>query len=97
MFPEGTIPNNAPTLGRFKVGAFKLAVDMQVPIVPITMPNNYKILEMKGLFSGKAGPGLAKVIIHEPISTIGMTEKDIPELQNKVFNVISNQLQELGL
>lgn len=97
MFPEGTIPDNAPILGRFKVGAFKLAIDKQVPIVPITMPSNYKRLEMKGLFSGKASPGIAKVVIHEPISTIGMTEEDIPTLQNKVYNIINSELKEAGL
>lgn len=94
MFPEGTIPDNAPILGRFKVGAFKLAIDKQVPIVPITMPNNYKRLEMKGLFFGKASPGIAKVIIHEPISTVGMTEDDIATLQNKVYNIINTQLKK---
>lgn len=97
MFPEGTIPDNAPILGRFKVGAFKLAIEKQVPIVPITMLTNYKILEMKGLFNGKAGPGIARVIIHEPIPTAGMTEDDITILQNKVFNIINTQLKKSGL
>tara|TARA_R110001592_G_scaffold138519_2_gene357869 strand:+ start:1322 stop:2077 length:756 start_codon:yes stop_codon:yes gene_type:complete len=97
LFPEGTIPDNAPILGRFKAGAFKLAIDKQVPIVPITMTSNYKRLEMKGLFSGKASPGIAKVIIHEPIPTLGMKEEDIPSLQEKVFDIIKTQLKESGL
>jgi 1-acyl-sn-glycerol-3-phosphate acyltransferase len=97
LFPEGTIPNNAPILGRFKAGAFKLAIDKQMPIVPITMLNNYKILEMKGLFHGKAGPGTARVIIHEPISTVGMTDENLAELQEKVFNIINTELKKHGL
>lgn len=97
MFPEGTIPDNAPVLGRFKIGAFKLAIEKQVPIVPVTMLTNYKRLEMKGLFSGKASPGIAKVIIHEPISTIGMTEDNIADLQEKVYDVINKQLKEYGI
>jgi 1-acyl-sn-glycerol-3-phosphate acyltransferase len=97
LFPEGTIPNNAPILGRFKAGAFKLAIDKQMPIVPITMLNNYKILEMKGLFYGKAGPGIAKVVIHEPISTVGMTDEDLAGLQEKVFNIINTELKKHGL
>ncbi len=34
MFPEGTIPNDAPNLLKFKAGAFKLAIEQQQPIVP---------------------------------------------------------------
>ena len=47
---------------------------------------------MAGLFSGKAGPGLAKAVIHEPIPTIGMTEKDLVPLRDKVFTIINNEL-----
>ena len=92
MFPEGTISAKVPELLRFKNGAFKLAIEVQVPIIPITFFTNYKRLEMAGLFSGKAGPGIAKAIIHEPIPTIGMTEEDIPQLKEKVFNIINNEL-----
>jgi len=96
MFPEGTIPTIAPKLGRFKVGAFKLAIEKQVPIVPVTMLTNYKRLETSGLFSGKASPGIARVIINEPIPTVGMTDEDIPSLQSTVFNIINAQLEEYG-
>jgi len=69
-----------------------LAIENQTPIIPITFLDNYKRLEMGGLFSGKAGPGIARAIIHQPISTIGLTEKDIIPLRDKVFNIINNQL-----
>ena len=96
MFPEGTIPKSAPKMGKFKPGAFKLAIEKQVPIVPITMLTNYKRLETSRLFSGMASPGIAKVIINKPISTIGMTEDDIPKLKDKIFNIIDSQLEEYG-
>lgn len=93
LFPEGTIPKDVPNLLRFKSGAFKLAIEKQLPVIPITFLTNYKRLEMKGLFTGKAGPGLVKVIINEPIPTIGMTEEDLLPLQEKVFNIINEQVQ----
>lgn len=96
VFPEGTIPKHTPKLGNFKPGAFKLAIENQVPIVPITFLDNYKRLEMKGLFSGKAGPGKARAVIHEPISTIGLTEKDLIPLQEKVNAIIENELKKHG-
>ena len=92
LFPEGTISAKVPTMLRFKNGAFKLAIEKQVPIIPITFLTNYKRLEMAGLFSGKASPGIAKAVIHEPIPTKGMTEKDIPFLSDKVFNIINDEL-----
>jgi 1-acyl-sn-glycerol-3-phosphate acyltransferase len=93
LFPEGTISKDVPTMLRFKSGAFKLAIEKQQPILPITFLTNHKRLEMKGLFTGKAGPGIAKVIINEPISTVGMTEEDLLPLQEKVFNIINEQVQ----
>lgn len=92
IFPEGTISSQSPKLLPFKSGAFKLAIENQVPIIPITFLDNYKRLEMESLFSGKAGPGIARAIVHEPISTIGLTEKDITVLRDNVFNIINNQL-----
>ena len=92
VFPEGTISGNVPKMLPFKNGAFKLAIEKQLPVIPITFFTNYKILEMAGLFSGKAGPGLAKAVIHEPIPTIGMTEKDLVPLRDKVYNIINNEL-----
>jgi len=94
LFPEGTIPKNVPKLLPFKNGAFKLAIEKQVPVIPITFVTNYKRLEMAGLFAGKAGPGIAKAFIHEPIPTVGMTEEDLVPLRDKVFNIINNQLLE---
>ena len=92
MFPEGTISANVPELLKFKIGAFKLAIERQVPIIPITFFTNYKRLEMAGLFSGKAGPGMSKAVIHEPIPTTGMTENDVASLRDKVFKIINDEL-----
>lgn len=92
MFPEGTIPNNVPQLGRFKNGPFKLAIEKQVPIVPITFKNNYKIMPERIWSANCGGPGIAQVVIHEPISTSGMTQDNVVSLQQQVFNTIHNAL-----
>ena len=41
-------------------------------------------------------PALQKVIIHEPIETIGMTEEDIVSLKTKVFDIIDKTLRDNG-
>lgn len=93
IFPEGTIGDDVPKMLRFKNGAFKLAIEQQVPVLPITFFNNYQRLESGGLFSGKAGPGIARAVIHEPIPTKGMTQKDLVGLSDRVYNIINDELQ----
>lgn len=93
LYPEGTISSSGKLRG-FKNGAFKLAIEQQVPIVPITFLNNWKLLQNGGFFKASGRPGLSKVIIHEPISTIGMTEDDLVSLRSKVHQLISDDLMK---
>lgn len=92
IFPEGTIPKvgNRPEMIEFKDGAFKIAIEKQVPIVPVSIPNNYKILPD----DDKLNPTInqCKVIFHEPISTVGLKIDDIYTLKDKVFKIISSDL-----
>ena len=93
MFPEGTIPNHTPKLGMFKNGPFKLAIDKQIPVVPVKYLNNWQILP-DGRKKKKGGkPGLARVIIHKPIETKGMTDDDVLMLKNIVFDIIDSTIR----
>lgn len=93
LFPEGTIHHNGPVVGRFKNGPFRLAIEKQVPIVPITFLNNWILLPDN--FKKRIGhPGIAKVILHEPIETKGMTEADLDQLKLRVHDIISKPLKE---
>jgi 1-acyl-sn-glycerol-3-phosphate acyltransferase len=94
IFPEGTIPRHSPRLSRFKDGAFKLAIECQVPIVPMTFLTNWRLLSDTESPLGHAGPGIARVVIHPPVSTKGMTSKDLVDLRQQVFNTIDSTLKE---
>ncbi len=94
MFPEGTISKEAPKLTSFKSGVFVLAIQNQVPILPVTFVNNWKLLQRTGLWKGKASPGIIKVIIHKPVPTTGLTKKDTDFLQQKVRGIIDAPLKE---
>jgi 1-acyl-sn-glycerol-3-phosphate acyltransferase len=96
IFPEGTITKNAPSLGEFKDGAFRIAVQKQIPILPVTFLSNYKRMERKGFFSGFASPGFCDVIIHEPVLTFGKSKADIPALKEQVKEIISKPLCDLN-
>jgi len=91
LFPEGTISKDA-RLKPFKNGSFKLAIEKQVPIVPITFLNNWKLLQNGGFFKANGRPGLAKVIIHKPIETKGMTEADLVSLRERVYKIIASDI-----
>ncbi len=94
IYPEGGIPLTAPKMGQFKNGAFKMAIDMGVPILPITCLDNWKLFGTDPVLSARAHPGISNVIIHEPIPTGGLEKKDLVSLRNQTFEVINKPLLE---
>jgi 1-acyl-sn-glycerol-3-phosphate acyltransferase len=94
IFPEGTISKEAPKLTEFKTGAVSLAIKNQIPILPITFITNWKRLQRKGFLNGKAGPGISRVIIHSPISTVGKSKADLDTLLAELHWAINAPLSE---
>lgn len=93
LFPEGTISSYGKLRG-FKNGAFKLAIEKQVPIVPVIFLNNWKLLQNGGFLKSHGRPGISRVVVHEPIPTTGMTEQDLVSLRTKVHEIISAELEK---
>ncbi|MCU0392533.1 MAG: 1-acyl-sn-glycerol-3-phosphate acyltransferase [Thermoflexibacter sp.] len=93
IFPEGGIlTHTPPQMTPFKEGAFRLAIEEQIPIVPVTMPYNWLAMPDK-----EYPPFIhhkLKVVFHEPIDTKGLTIDDLPLLKQKVFEIISNEIQK---
>ena len=92
IFPEATIPACAPRLGRLKNGAFKLAIEKQVPIVPVVFIDNWRLLPDGERKKTGGTPGVSRVHIHEPIQTTGMTDNDLDSLKKKVHSLIEGTL-----
>ena len=95
IFPEATISSNG-TLIPFKNGAFKLAIDKQVPIVPLVFPDNWKLLQSGGFLTANGRPGRARAIVLKSISTQGMTNADLIPLREKTKSAIQKSLDELN-
>lgn len=90
IYPEGgIISTSPPNLSSFKDGAFRAAIEKQIPIVPVTIPHNW-ILLPDGEFV--VNLGLITVIFHEPVETEGCTLEDIDKLKDTVREVISTEL-----
>jgi 1-acyl-sn-glycerol-3-phosphate acyltransferase len=92
IFPEGGVPSDELIeLADFKDGAFRLAVEHGIPVVPITFADNKKRFSYT-FFSG--GPGLMRVKIHKPIVTAGRLLGDRRHVKTEARDIILMQLQE---
>ena len=90
IFPEGGVPNDETiVLDEFKDGAFRLAIEHQIAIVPLTFADNKKRFSYT-FFSG--GPGVMRVKVHQPIPTLGKTLNDKKEIKDETRTVIYHQL-----
>jgi len=89
IFPEGGIfTQNPPEMIPFKNGAFRLAKEKQIPIIPVTLSYNHLILPDDGkfLFHWRS----AKMVLHEPLLPEAYDSEKA--LKEKCFQVIQNQL-----
>ncbi len=93
IFPEGTIPLTAGhKMEEFKDGPFKIAIEKQVAVVPVTMPYNQYFMPDVEEVGLKIRRHPLKMIVHEPIETTGMTLEDLPALKERVFKIIQQEL-----
>lgn len=91
IFPEGGIHSkNIPAMVQpFKDGAFSMAIENQVPIVPISLLDNYKAMPNIRIFWHPL-----RVIVHAPIETLGRTKADIEILKKQVYDTIQPALNK---
>lgn len=92
IFPEGTIPASAPRMKPFKDGAFKLAIEKQVPIVPVTFLDHWRLFGDPEDLLSRGRPGIARCVVHPHVPTKGLTEADLPALRQQVFEIIQGPL-----
>lgn len=91
MFPEGT-RSDSGVPGIFKRGAFKLAIDLNLPVLPVTLINTRKVLPNNTM---KLRPGKVKMIIHEPISISKYNDANMAELISLTKDRICSELPEI--
>jgi len=90
IFPEGGVPEDENTvLDNFKDGAFRLAIEHQIPIVPLVFYDNKKRFSYT-FFSGSPGKMRAKILPF--YSTKSFTQENKPTLKTKVRQVILKEL-----
>ena len=90
IFPEGGIPKADVFLKKFKNGPFRLALDQNIKIIPITMPDS-KSMFPEQYFKGR--PGIVRIKIHKAIAPDSLEEKNIENFNLSVYNTIFEQLK----
>jgi 1-acyl-sn-glycerol-3-phosphate acyltransferase len=84
IYPEGTRSRDAE-LHPFKKGAFRIAIDNQLPVVPVTISGTERAWKPGSWLIRSAR---VKMILHPPIPTVGMGEADIDPLRLQVHRII---------
>jgi len=90
IFPEGGVPEEHIELDTFKDGAFRLAINHKIPVVPISCLDNKKRFSYT-LCSG--GPGKMRVKIHEFFQTKTLNIENTRALNEKIRAVILQELK----
>lgn len=94
IFPEGTIPEeNIPQMYPFKNGAFRLAKNLNVPILPLTFTQNFHLFSDPTQLLGPAHPGVVELHIHPYISVEEIAACSTEEISDKCFELIEAPLK----
>ncbi len=88
LAPEGTRSRTGKLLP-FKKGGFYLAIDSEVPILPITVRGAFELMP-PGTFAIR--PGTIEIFFGDPVPTAGLNHKDRQRLAEEVRGRIDRQL-----
>lgn len=91
ILPEGTRSPDGELLP-FRNGAFRIAIERQLPVLPIAVAGTREAMAKHSLRFNRAR---AIVRVLEPVETTGLTPEDVPELRERVREAISAARDEL--
>jgi 1-acyl-sn-glycerol-3-phosphate acyltransferase len=86
VFPEGTRSTDGQ-VGPFKGGSFLIALQAELPVVPISVQGSRHVM-----FRGRlmVCPGRVTVTVHEPIETAGVPRDAVREFSVRVHDVVAS-------
>ena len=90
FFPEGTRSDDETVLP-FKKGAFRLAIELGIPILPMSLHNTGNLVP-NGTLNWK--PGRVSMQIHPPIATHNLTSDDLSDLKDQTREQIIKALTQ---
>jgi len=96
VFPEGTRSINRGVEGiqAFKKGAFHVAVDNQLPVLPVVV-SRYDFIDAKKRRFATSGTVTVRIL--DPISTEGMDRADVSGLTESVRSKMQEAFEEISV
>jgi 1-acyl-sn-glycerol-3-phosphate acyltransferase len=94
IYAEGTRSSDG-RVNRFKAGSFMLAIQAQLPIVPLAIINTRQVMPKGRL---RTEPADVRLIVHDPIEPPHIdnpTVQDAKALADRVHDVVANTLETL--
>jgi 1-acyl-sn-glycerol-3-phosphate acyltransferase len=86
VFPEGGRTQTGQ-LDEFKAGIFLLAIERKLPVVPLSLAGSRDVMPRDRLM---VTPGPVRIIVHEWISTAGMSRREARDLAKRVREIIAS-------
>lgn len=92
IFPEGSRTYDGK-MGEFKKGAFLLADELQLPVVPLTIDGSFEVLpRTKGV--SFVNFHRMRLVIHDVIQPCGQGSENMKVLSERSFEAINSALPE---
>ncbi len=94
VFPEGTFNMGNTPLKEFYDGAFRVAIETQIPIKPVLFLDAYKRMPFQSIFL--LNPGPSRILYLDEVPVIGYSIADAGVLKEKVYRIMEKKLLEYG-
>lgn len=90
VFPEGT-RSATGAVARFKKGTFLVAIDAQLPVVPVSIAGSRHVMRKGRLM---VCPGEVRLTVHEPIATAAVTREQVTAFAERVRALVRHAVDE---
>lgn len=90
LYPEGTFNETKAPMKSFYDGAFRLAIEAQVPILPVIFPDTRYRWQYEAWW--KIWPGKNRAFVLEPVPVAGLTTEDTAMLRDRVHMLMSAEM-----
>ncbi|MGA9768609.1 MAG: lysophospholipid acyltransferase family protein [Blastocatellia bacterium] len=92
VYPEGTRSPDGRLLP-FKKGAFMMAIDAGVPVVPVTISGATRIMPKAQV---RVYPSTVRITVHDPISTSDYSKENVAELMERARTKVLSELDDVS-
>ena len=94
MYPEGTFNETTEPMKSFYDGAFRLAIEARIPILPVIFPDTIKRWHHSAWW--KMWPGKNRAFIMDVITVEELKTEDLPLLKYRAHSLMSEKIREVS-